>query len=61
MARKFADLCSTLSLLWALASVVVVWAVQTSVMRFYTKDEAVIKVMQSAWYVLTIFVFFDCV
>jgi len=60
VARKFAYLCTLLSLIWSFLSVLLVWVFQDQVMTFYTKDEAVLKVMKQAWYVLTIFVFFDC-
>lgn len=61
MAKKFAELCNILTWIWSVASVVVVWFAQNKVMLFYTSDNDVIVVMQQAWYVLSIFVFFDCV
>jgi multidrug resistance protein, MATE family len=59
-AKKLSALCNTISFIWSFLSMAVVWSFKDSIMRFYTHDPDVTRVMNQAWYVLTIFCFFDC-
>ena len=61
LARKIGFLLSMVTLTWSLSSMVIVYLCKESIMDIYTKDESIKKVMSDAWWVISIFVFFDCV
>ena len=60
LAKRISNLCMTVTFGWSFVSMAVVWFGMKPIMNFYTKDESVHQVAYQAWYVLTLFTFFDC-
>jgi len=54
------NLCMSIAFVWSLMSMLLVWTFEDQIQNVYTNDDTVKKVMEKAWFVLTIFVFFDC-
>lgn len=50
----------TVSLIWAVLSCIIVYSFSQGIIDFYTQDQSVKDAILKAWYVLVIFVFFDC-
>ena len=53
-------LCWALTFLWSVLSVILVFFGQDLIINFYTPDKTVQASIKPAWYVLSIFTFFDC-
>lgn len=60
MAKRISTLCMWVTFSWSLTSMTVCWFGAKPILTFYTDNLDVIKVMEQAWYVFCIFVFFDC-
>lgn len=45
---------------WSLATVLICFFGETAIINFYTKDPSVQLAVKPTWYVICIFVFFDC-
>ena len=60
LARRISNLCMTVTFIWSFAAMAIVWFGQQSVLDFYTNDVSVQDSNKKAWFVLPIFVFFDC-
>ena len=60
LALKISNLCMYVTFCWSLSSMLLVYFFKDEIMGFYTHDKTVQAKMNEAWYVLTIFVFFDC-
>mmetsp|Transcript_4761 Transcript_4761/g.8148 ORF Transcript_4761/g.8148 Transcript_4761/m.8148 type:complete len:185 (+) Transcript_4761:994-1548(+) len=59
-AKKMANMCMTCAVIWSCFTIALVSFGQEGIMDFYTKQETVKDSMRSAWYVLLIFILFDC-
>lgn len=60
LAKQIAGLIRIISLGWSLASFFLIIILKEPIMSLYTNEEEVKEVMRSAWFALSIFVFFDC-
>jgi Na+-driven multidrug efflux pump len=60
LAQKIGKLLALVTFTWSLTSMVVVFNWQDVIMSIYTQDESIKQVMRDAWWVICIFVFFDC-
>jgi Na+-driven multidrug efflux pump len=60
LAKKISNLCMFITLIWSLISMILVYSYDLAIMGFYTHDESVKETMEKAWYIVSIFVFFDC-
>jgi len=60
LANKAFYLCWGLTLIWAFASVFLVYIGQEKIIGFYTNRELVKESIRPAWYILSLFTFFDC-
>ena len=53
-------MCMTCAFIWSFFTIALVYYGQEGIMDFYTKQETVKDSMRSAWYVILIFILFDC-
>lgn len=60
LAKKIGCLLFVITLAWSFSSMVIVYIWRDTIMGIYTCDESIKSVMTSAWGVISIFVFFDC-
>lgn len=60
LALKAFKLCWFLTYIWAVSSVIVVYFGREPIINFYTPSEKIQESVTPAWYVLSIFTFFDC-
>jgi Na+-driven multidrug efflux pump len=60
LAKKIGSLLGVITLIWSFSSMVIVYFWRDAIMSIYTTDESIIEVMNKAWFVICIFVFFDC-
>lgn len=60
LAKKIGFLLMLATLSWSFSSMFIVFFWRDQIMNIYTKDESIQSVMSSAWSVICIFVFFDC-
>lgn len=59
-ARKYAEMCTLSAHLWALASVIVINVLQSSVIGIFSSSPSVNALIEKAYNVISVFVFFDC-
>lgn len=57
---KIGKLLGVVTFAWSLSSMVIVYIWKDTIMNVYTKDESIRAVMTDAWWIISIFVFFDC-
>jgi Na+-driven multidrug efflux pump len=60
LAHKISGMCMWVTFTWSFLSMALVFFGKQPIFDFYTKDQDVQTAMERAWYILTIFVFFDC-
>tara|TARA_B110000285_G_scaffold202095_1_gene237180 strand:+ start:595 stop:1143 length:549 start_codon:yes stop_codon:yes gene_type:complete len=60
LAKKIAAQIRLVTFIWSLSSAILVYFLIEPIMNIYTDSEPVLDVMRKAWWVLCIFVFFDC-
>lgn len=59
-AKKFSSLCNIFANMWAFLTIFVIYMYEKEIMSFYTKDSSMKKVMDNAWSMLIVFIYFDC-
>ena len=60
LAKRISSYCMNGAYTWSIASMAFVWFGQDLIRDLYTSKIDICKVMTTAWYVFTVFVFFDC-
>ena len=60
LAHRIASLCMNVTLIWSIVSTIIILLCKDLILGFYTNNEEVKAVINKAWWVLVIFVFFDC-
>ena len=61
LAKKISSLLVKVSLFWSISSMALVYLFSVEIMTFYTNDPDIKSVMSKAWWLICIFVFFDCI
>lgn len=60
MATRMYSIIKCVTFTWSLAQIVIVYFGENAIINFYTKDSTVKSAVQPAWYVICVFVYFDC-
>jgi Na+-driven multidrug efflux pump len=60
LAKKMSNLVMIITFIWSVSSMALVWYFEEGIITFYTKEIAVDAAIRKAWFVLILFVFFDC-
>jgi multidrug resistance protein, MATE family len=60
MAKRISTLCMVVTFTWSVSIMLLVYFGRETVSSFYTLDEDVKSTMNTAWPILCVFVFFDC-
>ena len=60
LVEKIGKLLTLVTFTWSMSSMVIVFLWKDAIMNVYTKDESIKAVISDAWWVICIFVFFDC-
>jgi len=60
LAKKIATYIKIVTFGWSLASMVLMLIFMESIMGVYTCEESLKDVMRGAWWIVSVFVFFDC-
>ena len=60
MAKRISNLCMVVAWVWGFVSMALCWFGQDVIFKVYTHNEEIIASMKKAWYVLVVFVLFDC-
>lgn len=60
IAKRVAGLCYIITMSWAFLSCLILYLCRGQIIKFQTSNEEIQKVLKSAWSILQLFVFFDC-
>ena len=60
MAHRISNLCMVVAWAWAFILMIGCWFGKEAIFNLYTNNEEVIIIMGDAWWVLIIFILFDC-